>query len=105
MGVQRRDWRMERTAWLGMALVLVLALLGLFSRGPLSDAVATGAGENPVITYDRFVRSHAPTRFEIAGSFGGESLELRLGQGFLVAYEVRAIQPQPVGSRSDGEAV
>jgi hypothetical protein len=105
MAVQQRDWIMERCGWLAMATVLFFALLGLFSRGPLSDAVAAGPGGNPTIAYDRFVRSQAETRFAIAGSFDGENLELRLGRGFLDAYELRAIQPEPTGGRSDSEAV
>lgn len=105
MAVQKCDWFMERCAWIGMAIVLSLALLGLFSRGPLSDAAKAGEAGNPAIAYERFVRSHAMTRFAITGTFGSESLELRLGHGFLEAYEVRAIQPEPAGSRSDDEAV
>ena len=105
MELQRRDWLMERAAWVGTGLVLVLALLGLFSRGPLNDAQAGGTAGNPTIDYDRFVRSQAMTRFTIGGTFTGESLELRLGQRFLDAYEIRAIQPQPLGSRSDNSAI
>lgn len=105
MALQKRDWIMERCAWIGMAALLLLALLGLFSRGPLSDAMAAGESGNPTISYERFVRAQAETRFEIAGIFEGESLELRLGHGFLEAYEVRTIQPQPSGSRSDDSAV
>jgi hypothetical protein len=105
MAVQRRDWIMERCGWLAMAVLLLLALLGFFSKGPLSSAFAAGENGNPGIAYDRFVRSEAMTRFAIAGSFGGETLELRLGRGFLDAYEIRTIQPEPAGGRSDDAAV
>jgi hypothetical protein len=105
MALQKREWLLERAAWIGMALVLLLALLGAFSRGPLSDARAAAPNGSATIDYDRFLRAQAMTRFTIAGAFAGDELELRLGHGFLDAFEVRAIQPQPLGSRSDNSAV
>src|SRR4029453_17543698 len=38
-----RQWVVQRVAWVGIAALLVLALLGAFGKGPLSHATA-GAG-------------------------------------------------------------
>lgn len=40
MALQCRIWRFERIGWWGLGLVVLLALLGLFSRGPLSRAAS-----------------------------------------------------------------
>ena len=43
MPLQLRVWRIERAGWYALLLLVMLALLGLFSKGPLSDATVTGS--------------------------------------------------------------
>ena len=40
MGFQRTEWVVQRAGWVGMALLILAALVGLLGRGPLSAAVA-----------------------------------------------------------------
>jgi len=56
MEFQRRSWIVQRVGWLVFALVILLAALGLFGDGILSDAKA-GQEEGALwLEYPRFKR-------------------------------------------------
>lgn len=56
---QQRLWRTERVGlWLMLAMVL-LTLLGLFSKGPLSSRQVSSANGELKLEYERFVRNGA----------------------------------------------
>ncbi|UYZ64640.1 hypothetical protein [Hymenobacter weizhouensis] len=57
---QRRSYRVQRVAWVVLALVVVAGLLGLFGSGPLSHAQATHPGGRLRVEYERFGRLDAP---------------------------------------------
>lgn len=44
MPLQIRGWQIERVGWYGLLLLVALALAGLFSKGPLSDARLASPG-------------------------------------------------------------
>lgn len=54
---QEREWRLQRVWWTGMALLLVIAVLGLFSSGPLSETVTGGPEAGIEVKHERFVRN------------------------------------------------
>lgn len=65
---QEREWKIQRAAWVFMALVIVLALLGLFSTGPLSSAKEEAADGALTVGYERFIRHDGRTTITIEGT-------------------------------------
>lgn len=51
------EWRFQQLGWAVMALIVVLALLGVFSTGPLSWSSTTAADGTVEVQYQRFVRN------------------------------------------------
>lgn len=102
MRFQRRNWVAERVAWALLALVLAAALLGLFSRGPLSAAEASDPDGALRVTYERFLRHHAPSTIEVELTplaTRGERVELRLAGPMLRAFQIETMRPEPLESR------
>ncbi|SED65477.1 Protein of unknown function [Pseudomonas frederiksbergensis] len=56
MAHQVKVWQFERWGWYFLALVVLLALLGLFSRGPLSTRDVQGDDGKVRVQYERFHR-------------------------------------------------
>lgn len=105
MAFHERDWRVERIAWAGMALIVAAAMLGLFSAGPLSAARTAHPSGAMEIEYSRFARLGAPTRMTLrlrleAGSVNG--FALILDEPFIQAFRIGSIVPPPVRSLAVG---
>lgn len=95
---QRREWRVERAAWVLAALLLALALAGLFGGGPLSWAGAGSPDGVVHVAYERFVRGHSPTTLEVrVAPQAVREGRIRLGvsQEFLETVTVESVTPQP----------
>ena len=97
MPFQKRTWAVERVAWVAMALLLVAALLGLFSVGPLSRTQA-GSPEALRVSYERFERYQAPSTLRLdlgpAAVAAGEAA-VHLGRAFVEAVQIEQIRPEP----------
>ncbi|PZE09376.1 hypothetical protein DMX10_31445 [Pseudomonas sp. 57B-090624] len=96
MRVQRRLWALERIgSWL-LLLVVLLTLLGLFSKGVLSSVEARGAQGRLHVDYERFLRNGATSTLviDIKGK-PGEALSLELEGEMLEGSTVESIHPQP----------
>jgi hypothetical protein len=119
--LQNTYWIVERIGWCFLALVVVLALLGVFSRGILSDAKARRNGLPLVVEYERFQRVTALTRFRITidearkvlaqqdperqDDVRQDEVRLRLSPSFQNAYEIEAILPRSARSVSGPEGL
>lgn len=93
---QRREWRLQRAGWVVMALIVLVALLGLFGGGPIGRAQA-GAGPLTV-DYSRFDRRRSPSelRLAIAGdATGSGEVSVWLATDYLDALDVQTILPEP----------
>jgi hypothetical protein len=96
---QRLNWSIQRHAWVGMAVLLLLGLLGLFGPGPLSDATV-GDDAGPLrLEYQRFGRLRAPSTLVAdlrpgRGAAGGEA-RLWLSRDYLGAIQIQRIDPVP----------
>jgi hypothetical protein len=102
----RASWRIERAGWAGIALLLILALLGLFGPGPISSATSSSG---PVsLSYQRFVRVSAPAALQLRVapelSQAGE-LRTALDQNYLNAIQMEAIVPVPKRATAQANAV
>lgn len=54
---QHTEWTVQRFWWPLLTTLIVAALLGLFSGGPLSETTAGGPSAAVEVTYERFLRN------------------------------------------------
>jgi hypothetical protein len=103
---QQKEWRLQRIAWVVMALLIVAALLGLTGSGPLARVIASEEGSPLQLEYSRFVRLDAPTTLDVeiaSEAVTGEFVELRLERAYLQDIGVEQIVPEPAEVRSAGD--
>lgn len=94
---QRREWVVERGAWLVVLLILIVGLAGLFGGGPLSHAEASSGPL--VLDYERFVRKRAPTELDLRvapEAVANGEVALWLDQSVVEKIDVERIVPEPV---------
>lgn len=106
---QQRSWKVQRVAWILMALISLAALLGLFGRGPASSAHAGSDESGLRIDYERFVRQESPG--SITAHVGApvlrpdSTVELWLDRQWLAEMELRYITPEPESTRIEADRV
>ena len=64
MRLQRAFWTWARAMWGAIALIVLIALSGVFANGPLSKTTVTDSGL--ALTYERFQRVTAVSRLTAA---------------------------------------
>lgn len=96
MDFQQKEWSFERWGWIVMTVLAVLALLGLFGQGLLSNT--TAENETIQVKYGRFERLLAPAQYEIEidpqQASNGE-LKLQVNRKLLSFYKIEKITPEP----------
>jgi hypothetical protein len=97
MRLQIRTWRLERVGWYCMVGVVLLALAGLFAKGPLSGAQASSADGRLRVEYQRFARNgaHSQVVIDVKGA-GERQLEVDLSGDLWDGVTIETIQPQPL---------
>jgi hypothetical protein len=102
LAFQRKDWRVQRVAWVVGLILLLLAAAGVFGSGPAAHAELAAAGDLVHARYDRFVRREAPASLELrlrADTGGPDTVQVWLGNEFFERVEIRGIQPEPSNVR------
>jgi hypothetical protein len=96
------EWRIQRIGWWILTLFLVLALAGLFGKGPLSHARAEAATGR--IEYEHFIRYGTPAEFVItpSGRAAGGTSRVAISSDYLEAFRVERITPEPTSARIAG---
>ena len=103
---QRREWTVQRIAWLVEAAVIVAALLGLLGNGPLSKASISDPTGSLFVEYSRFGHWESPLRIEITVQpRAGHLTRLSINRPYLDQMRVESITPQPVSQSADGERI
>jgi hypothetical protein len=100
---QHKVWRFERVGWYVLVLLVILTLLGLFSRGPLSSREAQSADGSIGVEYEMFHRNGStnPLVIRLQGP-SNAVLEVELDGDWLEGFDVQSVQPQPVRSAAAG---
>lgn len=94
--VQEKTWIVERVGWAAMAVVILAALLGAFSKGPISWAQVTSSDGRLVVEYERFLRHQAPSQLKLSILPRASSGVIHLPARFLTALDVQRIHPDPI---------
>ena len=97
MRLQNVFWASERVTWTVLAIILLIALTGVFAHGPLSERTVAYGGLS--VSYERFQRvtSSARLRARISGFYGHDS-SLTLSPGFAENFQIDDIHPRPLRS-------
>lgn len=106
MRMQQRVWRFERVGWYVLVLIVLLALVGVFGNGPLSDAQATSTDGRIKVEYQRLSRSGTTDNLRIiVRGNAGEPVKVLLGGSLLQEASIETMQPEPQASISHGKAL
>jgi hypothetical protein len=100
LGFQRREWRVQRVAWLILTLFVIAAGLGLFGRGPISHAEWGNTTAPLWVRYERFVHVGASNRMTVQcqrleRSVDNEAL-LRMSRAYFDSIRIDRIAPEPL---------
>jgi hypothetical protein len=101
MRFQEISWTLQRVGWTALALIVVLALTGIFSHGHFSNVVARQDDFPLTVNHERFQRMSALHRFDMSLLPDNEDeIRLTFNKTFSDLYEIDSIQPQPVRSNA-----
>nr|WP_255594102.1 hypothetical protein [Pontibacter sp. HSC-14F20] len=98
--MESANWKVQRFAWVIMALVVVAALLGFTGDGgiaKLQHLKAGDAAQGLEVEYERFLRRTAPAEIKVnlAPSTDNSLTELHFNKKFYEDIEVDNIVPEP----------
>lgn len=95
---QRREWAFERVSWVGMAVLILAALLGLLGRGPMSEQSVMSPDGTVTVEYERFLNHRASTTLtvRVTGNVTvGGTFRLVVNADYLEGVQVKQIMPTP----------
>ena len=106
----RIERRLQRIGWGIIAVVLLLAIAGLFGGGFLSNATARHAADGRAIelTYPRFGRQESSLEMTLkvtAPRASGPELSVLLSGDILDSATITGISPQPDSEAVSGDAI
>lgn len=98
IGFQRKEWLVQRVAWVLLALVAVGALAGVLGAGPVSETTAESEDGTVEVTYDQFIRNLGTTIMTI--SLGQETVNNGKAQLFIShelaeSWRLNNVSPAP----------
>lgn len=106
MAYQLRIWRFERCGWYVLVLLVVLGLLGVFSRGVISSREVRSDDGHLRAEYEMFHRNGSTNAMKISLSGKPDvTLEVDIGGELLEGFSVETLQPQPLRSRNSGQGM
>jgi len=99
---EARWWRVEKVMWWAGILVLAVAALGVFGRGPLVHRQARA--KELQVEFDRIVRYETATKIDITLPAAGDVGRVFVSRTLLDGLQLQSIVPRPLGAqpRPDG---
>ena len=104
MAFQKKNWVAQRIGWGLLALIVVLALLGLFSDGPLSQARAVSADGSLQVEYQRFLKHGAESDLRIIAATAAPQGEISITMDRALADSMSVEYLMPLPQASSGGA-
>lgn len=106
MTYQLKVWRFERVGWYVLVLVVVMGLLGAFSRGMLSSRDVRSDDGKVRVEYEMFHRNGSTNPMKVSVSSTPDSpVELELAGQLLNGFSIETLQPEPLRARSSSEGI
>ena len=108
IGFERKEWKVERIAWLVMLLVVLAATAGLFGNGLLSRTTKSTSDGQLEIAYQRFARSGGRTTLEVTVAPGvsqEDEVKVLVSRGYLSRFQIRQVTPEPDSAESSGDSL
>lgn len=96
LSYQRREWRIQRIAWMVMAAMIAAGLAGFLGDGPASRRVANAPNQAYSLSYNRFVHHGNRTTLEFSISpLKTDEARLEMNSEYLASIEITRITPEP----------
>jgi hypothetical protein len=97
---QSNQWRIQRVLWVVGAVIIVLALIGIFGDGPLTGAEKSreANGITYELGYDRWNRQDNPQRLTASlegPDLSGREFSIVLSEGFASDVSISLVTPDP----------
>jgi hypothetical protein len=106
MAYQLKVWRFERGGWYVLVLVVLMGLMGVFSRGLLSSRDVRSEDGKVRVEYEMFHRNGSTNSMKITLSSTPDSqAELELAGQLLEGFSIETLQPEPLRSRSSSHGI
>jgi len=106
MRFQKMLWKLERAGWIGLSLLVVITLLGVFGTGPLSQTDAQTPGGDLQIQYERFERNGAASQLQVKARAGADGqVWLAIEGALLERFTVESIHPHPSNAEAYGNGM
>lgn len=98
LAFQRREWLVQRIAWIVLFAVVGLALAGLFGHGPVSSTSSTSDDGRLRVEHPRFLRSTMPAELVVEADAAlavDGAFEVEITTDYVHAFEVEVVNPTP----------
>jgi hypothetical protein len=94
--LESTNWKVQRVAWVLMALFVLAALLGFTGDGSLNNLnTKTAKAEGLELEYERFMRRDAPAEIKLKIPVRQDELSLQFGKDFYEKLQVEQVIPDP----------
>jgi hypothetical protein len=108
MKFQKREWKMQRIAWLVFGLFLLAAFLGVFGSGPINHSTQVDPQGLLSVEYEPLVRRQSPTRLKLqlkAPAQKTDRAQFWIASDCLDALEISQVTPAPERMEAMGKRV
>ncbi|WP_431034757.1 hypothetical protein [Pseudomonas yamanorum] len=106
MAYQVKVWRFERVGWYVLVIVVVLGLMGLFSRGVISSRDVRSDDGKIRLEYEMFHRNGSTNSMKVSvNAAPNTAVELELAGQLLEGFSIETLQPEPLRSGSFSQGI
>ncbi|KPA99196.1 MULTISPECIES: hypothetical protein [Pseudomonas] len=107
MAYQLKVWRFERWGWYGLVVIVLMALLGVFSRGPLSTRELHSQDGRVTLRYEIVHRNGStnPMKIAVASGRAHSQVELALDGDLFEGFSIETLQPDPIRTVSSARGL
>lgn len=91
--LHKKGWSLQRIAWLIIAILILLFILGLFGSGPLSNKTIKKGRHQ--VKYEQYLRYENKNKITFSVSDISKEIQLEIPQEYLNYFLIKKITPSP----------